>query len=97
MRVSTIARDVVFAAVTPPNAGLLGSVSAGCQVCLEADDRLNACVVSGGEEFVSTVHVSVVGHSHGRHFLRCNLFYQLLDFGSAVEHRIIGVNVKVNK
>ena len=47
------------------------------------------------EELFDTKHVSMVGDCHARHAISNGLIDQLTDFCLAVEHRILGVDMKM--
>ena len=66
-------------------------------VQLAADDRLDARGLGGVHEMHRAKDVAVIGHGHGRHAEFLHALDQLLDVASAVEHRVIGVQVQMDE
>ena len=94
--VRTATGDVVglLAAIAPQNS--LGvEARLGCDVGLDADDRLDAGALCLVVELAGAVHVSVVGHADCGHFETSGLLEHGADLGRTVEHRVLGVIVKM--
>jgi hypothetical protein len=95
VRVRAGARDVVPAAVAPPDAGAVLPGGAGRQVRLDADDRLDAVLLRLLPELVGAEDEAVVGRRDGRHAQPCGLGEEVVDPRRAVEHRVLGVHVEM--
>ena len=83
--------DVVFGS---PGAVETG---AGDEVALHTDDRLHAGGLGGTEEVEDAVHVAVVGDPDGRLAVGGGGGHDVVDPRRAVEHRELGVEVKVDE
>ncbi len=96
--VGTRAGDVVglLAGITPLHT-LGGEARLRRDVRLDADDRLDAELLGDVVELAGAVHVSVVGHAHGRHPQPFGLLEQRSDLRGTVEHRVLGVGVQMNE
>jgi hypothetical protein len=96
--VGAVAGDVVALLLrAAPLDAALGQPGVGRDVGLDADHRDH---LGGGGllvEVVGAVHVAVVGDRRGRHAEPLGLGQQLLDPGSSVEHRILGVHVEMHE
>ena len=68
-----------------------------CVVALESDDRIDVVLLGGLIEVVGAVEVAVVGHGQGRHAQIYGLAEEIIEAGSAVEHRVLGVHVQVSE
>jgi hypothetical protein len=97
VRVCAAAGHVVLPAVGPAHPGALVSRGAGGHVELGADDRLDPGGLGVLEELVGPVHVPVVGDRQGRHPHARGLGEQRLQPGGSIEHRVLGVHVKVHE
>jgi hypothetical protein len=105
VRVRAATRDVaahalVVGAALPrlaPEHRLLVVAAVGCDVRLDADDRLDAGLLGGLVELVGPVHVAVVGHAHRGHAEPLRLGEQRPDLSGAVEHRVLGVHMQMNE
>ena len=91
------ARDVVLAALAPAHPGAVLPRRARSDVCLDADDRLDAVLLRLLPELVRPEDVPVVrrrdrGHPHPR-----GLGEEVVDLGGTVEHRVLGVHVEVHE
>src|SRR5579862_796891 len=66
-------------------------------VYLAADHRMDAPRLGVVVELHRAEQIAVIGHSHGGHLLLDRQIHQLRNFASAVEQRIIGVAMQMNK
>jgi hypothetical protein len=66
-------------------------------VQLATDDRLDAGVLRRIEKMDGAEDVAVVGHGHGGHLQNLGAFAKLCGIASAVEHGIIGMQMKMNE
>ena len=99
MRVGTAAAHVIAGLIAspPPHTGLVPAVSAWRHISFCANDRLNALGRRLLPEIVSAKHVAMVGDRDGRHTLLNSSIQQRSDASSAIEHRILTVNVQMHK
>ncbi|GMA37186.1 hypothetical protein GCM10025876_33900 [Demequina litorisediminis] len=97
--VGATGRDVVglLAALTPPHARLVLTRGARREVRLDADDGLHAMCLALCPEVVGTKDVAVVGSRKRRltQFLR--VLEQIIQPRGTVQHRVLGMDVEVNK
>jgi hypothetical protein len=68
-------------------------VALGCVVTLQTDDRLDVRCTRRGEEVVGPVEIAVIGHRDRGHVQPLGLGHQIRESGSAVEHRVLGMQV----
>ncbi len=66
-------------------------------VQLATDDRLDAGFFRRIDEMDCAEDVAVVGHGHGGHAQSLGAFAKLAGVASAVEHGIVGMQVKMNE
>ena len=64
---------------------------------LAADDRLDAVLLRGIVEMHRAEDVAVVGDGDGRHVQLGHARHELVDVAGAVEQRVVGVQVKMDK
>jgi hypothetical protein len=105
VRVRARARDV--AALTElvrtalrrlaPENGFLDVPAGRREIRFDTDDRFDTALRGAAVEFRRAVHVAMVGHRHRRHVEALGLAEQRIYFRCAVEHRILGVHMQVNK
>ena len=68
-----------------------------CHIRLDADNGLDTGAGHAAVEGIGAVHIAVVGHAYGRHFLADHLVCQHIDLGHAVQHGKLGVVVQVDE
>jgi hypothetical protein len=66
-------------------------------VKLASDDRFNANLVRGIHKVHRAKDVSMVGHGHGRHAQFVNAMDEFVDVASAVEQRIIAMQMQMDE
>ena len=66
-------------------------------VPLDADDRLDTVLLPLLVEVVGPEHVAVIGHGDRGHFQPSRFGEQIVEPGSAVQHRVLGVHVQVHE
>src|SRR5262249_2945401 len=64
---------------------------------LAADDRLHARRFRGIHEMHGAEYVAVIGHRDRRHAEFLHPVHKLLDVASAVEHRVVGMQVQMDE
>jgi hypothetical protein len=64
---------------------------------LASDDGLDPDFVGGIDEMHRAKDIAMVGHGHGRHAEFFDAMDQLLDVASAIEQRVVAVQVQVDE
>ena len=62
-----------------------------------SDNGVDALSLGGVIELHGAEKVPVIGHGHRRHFLLFDQLHELIDLACAVEQRIVGVAMQVDK
>jgi hypothetical protein len=91
------AGDVVLAAVTPAHPRPVLPSGPWGDVGLDAHDRLDAVLLRLLPELVGAEDVAVVGRRDRGHPHPRGLGEEVFDLGGTVEHRVLGVHVKVHE
>ncbi len=63
----------------------------------DTDDRLDTGFLRGLLEFVGAEHVTMICHTDRRHPETGGLSAQGIDLGRTVQHRVLGVNMQMDK
>ena len=72
-------------------------MSAGSEVRLRTNNWFDAGVSCSIPEVIGPEHIAVVGNSNRRHSCLDSCIHKWLDTCSTIEHRVLGMNVKVNE
>ena len=96
MGVSTSARSVVVSPAPPANR-LLVEPSLWREIRFNSDDWLDIPFPGFFPKLEGAKERSVIGNRNRRHFMACCRIQQWIDSGAAVEHRVVGVDVKMDE
>ncbi len=89
--------NIVLSPGTPLNPSLITPRGSWGEVRLNTDDGVDPRSSRFLPELVGAKHDPVVGHGDRGHLLSSYLINQVRNFGRTIQHRILGVHVKVRK
>ena len=96
MGVSAPTRNIVLTAFGPFNSSFIKTTFRG-DVRFNPNNWFYTCLTRLLIKFKGPKYISVIGNCNGWHLLTSNLFDQLFNARSTIEHRILGVDVKVDE
>jgi hypothetical protein len=73
------------------------STGVGGHIGFDPDDRVDAASLCALVEVEDTIHVPMVGDRHSGLVVLLSLVEEVVDSGGPIEHRVLGMGVKVDK
>ena len=83
--------------IFPAQTGLFLKAASPCDIDLAADDRLDPLAAGGLIKIDGPKEHAMIGYRQGRELQLMRFIHEPVHAASAIEQRILGVNMKMNK